>query len=71
MSAAQITMVDDQVVSDGAACRIAADPDDAGRNAARDAWLLWTDEGRTVQIATLDGPSDFNDLLMAREARHG
>ena len=47
---------------------IAADPDRSGRNAARDAWLRWRAEGRTVQIATPDGIGDFNDLLCAREA---
>lgn len=47
---------------------IAADPDPAGRTAARDAWLRWHGEGRAVQIATPDGSSDFNDLLRAREA---
>jgi phage/plasmid primase-like uncharacterized protein len=50
---------------------IAADPDEAGQNAARDAWRRWTEEGRVVRIATPDGPGDFNDLLLAREARHG
>jgi phage/plasmid primase-like uncharacterized protein len=50
---------------------IAADPDDAGRNAANDAWLRWKDEGRAVQIATPDRPSDFNDLLIAHRATHG
>jgi putative DNA primase/helicase len=47
---------------------IAADPDDAGRNAARDAWLRWKAEGRDVQIAQphCEG-RDFNDLLLARE----
>ena len=28
-------------------------------------------EGRTVQIATPDGPGDFNDLLLTRDNRHG
>ena len=49
---------------------IAADPDRSGRNAARDAWLRWRAEGRTVQIATPDGAGDFNDLLRAREVGH-
>ena len=44
---------------------IAADPDDPGRDAARDAWLRWTEEGRTVQIAIPDGSGDFNDLLIS------
>jgi hypothetical protein len=47
---------------------IAADPDEAGKRAARDAWLRWRAEGRTVQIATPYGTGDFNDLLCAREA---
>jgi phage/plasmid primase-like uncharacterized protein len=50
---------------------IAADPDAAGRNAARAAWLRWRAEGRTVQIATPDAAGDFNDLLRAREAGNG
>ncbi len=50
---------------------VAADPDEAGQHAAHDAWLRWSEEGRSVRIATPDGPGDFNDLLMAREARHG
>jgi hypothetical protein len=49
---------------------IAADPDPAGAAAARDAWQRWSDEGRSVRIATPDGLGDFNDLLLAREARH-
>jgi putative DNA primase/helicase len=50
---------------------ITADPDKAGQHAARDAWLRWNAEGRAVQIATPDGPGDFNDLLRARVAAHG
>jgi putative DNA primase/helicase len=50
---------------------IAADPDDAGRKAARDAWIRWRAEGREVQIAMPDGSGDFNDLLRMREAAHG
>jgi hypothetical protein len=50
---------------------IAADPDDTGRKAARDAWIRWCSEGREVQIATTDGSDDFNDLLRMREAAHG
>jgi phage/plasmid primase-like uncharacterized protein len=50
---------------------IAADPDKAGADAAREAWLRWTVEGRTVRIATPDGHGDFNDLVAAREARDG
>lgn len=49
---------------------IAADPDDPGRQAARDAWSRWRAEGRTVEIAMPDGPGDFNDLLRAREVPH-
>ena len=50
---------------------IAADPDEAGADAAREAWQRWTDEGRTVRIATPDGPGDFADLLLACEGRNG
>jgi putative DNA primase/helicase len=51
---------------------IAADPDHPGRNAAREAWRRWKAEGREVQIASPDREgSDFNDLLLAREGRHG
>jgi hypothetical protein len=51
---------------------IAADPDDAGRDAAREAWLRWKAEGREVQIASPDREgSDFNELLLARAGRHG
>jgi putative DNA primase/helicase len=50
---------------------IAADPDEAGQRAARDAWLRWRAEGRNVQIATPDAAGDFNDLLRAREAGNG
>ena len=48
---------------------IAADPDAAGRNAARDAWARWTAEGREVRIALPDGVGDFNDLI-CREMQH-
>ena len=48
---------------------IAADPDAAGRNAARDAWTRWTAEGREVRIALPDGAGDFNDLIRG-EAQH-
>ena len=47
---------------------IAADPDEAGRSAAREAWTRWTAEGREVSIALPDGPADFNDLLRSKEA---
>lgn len=47
---------------------IAADPDEPGRKAARDAWTRWRAEGRDATIAMPDGPGDFADLLMAREA---
>jgi phage/plasmid primase-like uncharacterized protein len=50
---------------------IAADPDKAGAEAARGAWQRWRADGRCVRIATPDVSGDFNDLLMAREARHG
>jgi putative DNA primase/helicase len=50
---------------------IAADPDAAGRQAARDAWIRWRGEGREVRVALPDGPGDFNDLLRNREAAHG
>jgi phage/plasmid primase-like uncharacterized protein len=50
---------------------IAVDPDDAGRKAARDAWIRWRGEGRTVRVALPDGAGDFNDLLRKREAVHG
>lgn len=50
---------------------IAADPDEPGRDAARDAWLRWRAEGRDVQIATPDDSGDFNDILTAREASRG
>jgi putative DNA primase/helicase len=48
---------------------IAADPDRPGRIAARDAWLRWTAEGRSVRIAVPNGAGDFNDLLRG-EVRH-
>jgi phage/plasmid primase-like uncharacterized protein len=50
---------------------IAADPDDAGRAAACEAWQRWKEEGRGVQIATPDGLGDFNDLLIMRGVPHG
>ena len=50
---------------------IAADPDEAGRNAAHDAWLRWTAEGRVVRVAVPDGPGDFNDLLLTRGVNRG
>jgi putative DNA primase/helicase len=50
---------------------VAADPDDAGRGAARDAWIRWRAEGREVRIATPDGSGDFNELLQMRETAHG
>lgn len=48
---------------------IAADPDDTGRAAARDAWTRWTAEGREVRIAVPNAAGDFNDLLRG-EVRH-
>jgi putative DNA primase/helicase len=48
---------------------IAADPDKAGRNAARAVWLRLRAEGRDVRIATPDREGfDFNDLLLAQAA---
>jgi phage/plasmid primase-like uncharacterized protein len=49
---------------------IAADPDDAGRTAAGQAWHRWRAEGRQVRIATPDSSGDFNDLLIARRVSH-
>lgn len=50
---------------------IAADPDNVGRDAARDAWLRWKAEGREVRIAIPDRDgADFNDLLLARRLIH-
>lgn len=46
---------------------IAADPDEAGRAAAREAWHRWAAEGRSVRVALPDGQGDFNDVLLARE----
>jgi phage/plasmid primase-like uncharacterized protein len=45
---------------------IAADPDEVGRSAAREAWNRWTAEGREVRIALPDGLADFNDLLRSK-----
>lgn len=42
---------------------IAADPDEPGRRAARDAWFRWRSEGRDVTIVTPNGTGDFNDIL--------
>lgn len=42
---------------------IAADPDEAGQRAAREAAELWTAEGRRVRIATPPPGCDFNDLV--------
>ena len=50
---------------------IAADPDDPGRQAARDAWSRWRAEGRKVQIAMPEGANDFNDILCTRMAQNG
>lgn len=49
---------------------IAADPDEPGRRAAREAWCRWNAEGRHVEIAIPDDGRDFNDLLIAREPRN-
>jgi putative DNA primase/helicase len=46
---------------------IAADPDKAGRDAARDAWLRWKAEGREIRIALPDREGcDFNDVVLAK-----
>ena len=46
---------------------IAADNDEEGRYAARDAQERWADEGRAVRILSPDKPdTDFNDLLRER-----
>ena len=50
---------------------IAADPDKAGRDAAREAWTRWRAEDRGVQVAVPSGEGDFNDLLLVQEAAHG
>jgi len=55
---------------------IAADPDEAGQRAAREAEQRWRMEGRRVRVATPDDPkADFNDLLAQRrgamEVPHG
>ncbi len=47
---------------------IAADPDEAGQDAARAAWHRWTAEGKRVRIATPNGSGDFSDMVRAREA---
>lgn len=44
---------------------IAADPDEAGRHAARQAWQRWTEAGRRVRIVLPTGDGDFNDTLRA------
>ncbi len=41
---------------------IAADADEPGRNAAREAWHRWHAEGRRVRIMVPTGVGDFNDL---------
>lgn len=45
---------------------IAADPDQAGETAAREAALRWSAEGRQVKIARPRGAGDFADLLIDR-----
>lgn len=48
---------------------IAADADQAGERAAREAAVRWQREGRRVRIARPNRPgADFNDLLREREA---
>lgn len=49
---------------------VAADPDSAGRKAARDAWIRWRAEGREVRVALPDSAGDFNDLLRKRGIPH-
>lgn len=45
---------------------IAVDNDPPGREAAYQAWMRWSAEGREVRTATPDGEGlDFNDILMA------
>lgn len=48
---------------------VAADPDSAGKKAARDTWARWVADGREVRVALPDGPTDFNGLLTA-ETNH-
>jgi putative DNA primase/helicase len=50
---------------------IAADPDKAGREAARVAWHRWTAERRRVRVAMPDGNGDFNDVLRAQGGADG
>jgi putative DNA primase/helicase len=46
---------------------IAADHDEPGRRAARQAAARWEAEGRRVRVATPDKPgTDFADLMKAR-----
>lgn len=47
---------------------IAADPDPPGEQAAREAALRWSREGREVRIARPRGSGDFNDVLRQRRA---
>jgi hypothetical protein len=47
---------------------IGADPDEAGRQAARRAAARWSSQGRKVRIAVPPGDLDFNDLLRAAAA---
>jgi phage/plasmid primase-like uncharacterized protein len=48
---------------------VAADPDRAGEQAAREAALRWRAEGRRMRIARPTGSGDFADLLLERH-RH-
>ena len=50
---------------------IAADPDAAGRKAARKAWARWTSGGREVHVAQLNVAVDFNELLTSETANAG
>ena len=49
---------------------IAADPDESGQKAAREAWRRWTAEGRRVRIAMPNAAGDFNDVLRAQGVAH-
>lgn len=59
-------------VSDTPELIVAADHDDAGLSAAREAAALWHSEGRRVRIAVpLERGSDFNDLLCSARPGEG
>ena len=48
---------------------IAADPDEPGRRAAAGAWHRWVGENRRVRISTPNSDTDFNNILVRRQAR--